>query len=220
MRSAPGVGLPAESEHLALILGNALDRLEARRSARAEAQRLLDAGLAHPDLPPGAAVEVTVVVPVKDRTAGLARLLAALRADPGTADCPVVVVDDGSADPAAVAAVAGRHGAGLVRHESARGPAAARNAGLRAVTTAAVAFVDSDCVPENGWLPRLTRHLADPRLAGIHFTGSTATFQRLWREVGTHIDRYNTYPRLVGETGGKDFVLATPRPTRRSSAPR
>jgi 1-pyrroline-5-carboxylate dehydrogenase len=50
--------------------------------------------------------------------------------------------------------------------------------------------------------------LADPRLAGIHFTGSTATFQHLWREVGTHIDRYRTYPRLVGETGGKDFVVA------------
>jgi 1-pyrroline-5-carboxylate dehydrogenase len=50
--------------------------------------------------------------------------------------------------------------------------------------------------------------LADSRLAGIHFTGSTATFQHLWREVGTHIDRYDTYPRLVGETGGKDFVVA------------
>ena len=50
--------------------------------------------------------------------------------------------------------------------------------------------------------------LADRRLAGIHFTGSTPTFQHLWREVGTHIDRYDTYPRLVGETGGKDFVLA------------
>jgi len=50
--------------------------------------------------------------------------------------------------------------------------------------------------------------LADPRLAGIHFTGSTATFQHLWREVGTNIDRYQTYPRLVGETGGKDFVVA------------
>jgi 1-pyrroline-5-carboxylate dehydrogenase len=50
--------------------------------------------------------------------------------------------------------------------------------------------------------------LPDPRLAGIHFTGSTATFQHLWREVGTNIDRYQTYPRLVGETGGKDFVVA------------
>ena len=52
--------------------------------------------------------------------------------------------------------------------------------------------------------------LADPRLAGIHFTGSTATFQHLWREVGAHVDRYRTYPRLVGETGGKDFVVAHP----------
>ncbi|WP_067474750.1 L-glutamate gamma-semialdehyde dehydrogenase [Nocardia amamiensis] len=50
--------------------------------------------------------------------------------------------------------------------------------------------------------------LADRRLAGIHFTGSTATFQHLWRTVGTNIDRYDTYPRLVGETGGKDFVVA------------
>ncbi|CAN5167969.1 L-glutamate gamma-semialdehyde dehydrogenase [soil metagenome] len=50
--------------------------------------------------------------------------------------------------------------------------------------------------------------LADPRLAGIHFTGSTATFQHLWREVGANIGRYHTYPRLVGETGGKDFVVA------------
>jgi 1-pyrroline-5-carboxylate dehydrogenase len=52
--------------------------------------------------------------------------------------------------------------------------------------------------------------LADPDLAGIHFTGSTAVFQHLWREVGTHIDRYRSYPRLVGETGGKDFVFAHP----------
>jgi 1-pyrroline-5-carboxylate dehydrogenase len=50
--------------------------------------------------------------------------------------------------------------------------------------------------------------LADPNLAGIHFTGSTATFQHLWREVGSNIERYRSYPRLVGETGGKDFVLA------------
>lgn len=50
--------------------------------------------------------------------------------------------------------------------------------------------------------------LADENLAGIHFTGSTATFQHLWREVGNRIDRYRNYPRIVGETGGKDFVVA------------
>ncbi|MDJ0656389.1 MAG: L-glutamate gamma-semialdehyde dehydrogenase [Xanthomonadales bacterium] len=50
--------------------------------------------------------------------------------------------------------------------------------------------------------------LASEHLAGIHFTGSTATFQHLWREVGQNIDRYRSYPRVVGETGGKDFVFA------------
>ncbi|WP_181724565.1 L-glutamate gamma-semialdehyde dehydrogenase [Nocardia gipuzkoensis] len=50
--------------------------------------------------------------------------------------------------------------------------------------------------------------LADRRLAGIHFTGSTATFRHLWRTVAANLDHYDTYPRLVGETGGKDFVVA------------
>ena len=50
--------------------------------------------------------------------------------------------------------------------------------------------------------------LSDPRLAGIHFTGSTATFQTLWKQVGDKLSTYQTYPRLVGETGGKDFVVA------------
>ncbi|KRE57197.1 L-glutamate gamma-semialdehyde dehydrogenase [Phycicoccus sp. Soil748] len=52
--------------------------------------------------------------------------------------------------------------------------------------------------------------LADPDLAGIHFTGSTPTFQHLWQEVGANLPKYRTYPRLVGETGGKDFILAHP----------
>ena len=52
--------------------------------------------------------------------------------------------------------------------------------------------------------------LTHPALAGIHFTGSTATFQHLWRTVGENISGYRSYPRLVGETGGKDFVLAHP----------
>ena len=52
--------------------------------------------------------------------------------------------------------------------------------------------------------------LAHPRLAGIHFTGSTATFQHLWKAVGANIASYRSYPRLVGETGGKDFVVAHP----------
>ncbi len=47
-------------------------------------------------------------------------------------------------------------------------------------------------------------------LAGVHFTGSTGVFQSMWRTVGTNIDRYKSYPRLVGETGGKDFIIAHP----------
>ena len=52
--------------------------------------------------------------------------------------------------------------------------------------------------------------LEHPDLAGIHFTGSTATFQRLWQTVGANIAGYRSYPRIVGETGGKDFVVAHP----------
>jgi len=50
--------------------------------------------------------------------------------------------------------------------------------------------------------------LASPDLAGIHFTGSTVTFQGMWETVGKNIRQYNSYPRIVGETGGKDFVFA------------
>ncbi len=47
-----------------------------------------------------------------------------------------------------------------------------------------------------------------PDFAGIHFTGSTGVFQQMWKTIGTNISKYKTYPRIVGETGGKDFVLA------------
>ncbi len=52
--------------------------------------------------------------------------------------------------------------------------------------------------------------LAHPDLAGIHFTGSTPTFQHLWQQVGANIAGYRSYPRIVGETGGKDFIVAHP----------
>jgi 1-pyrroline-5-carboxylate dehydrogenase len=52
--------------------------------------------------------------------------------------------------------------------------------------------------------------VASPELAGIHFTGSTAVFQGLWHAVGSNLARYRNYPRVVGETGGKDFVLLHP----------
>jgi 1-pyrroline-5-carboxylate dehydrogenase len=52
--------------------------------------------------------------------------------------------------------------------------------------------------------------LADPDFAGLHFTGSTATFHHLWRTMASNLDTYRSYPRIVGETGGKDFVIAHP----------
>ena len=152
-------------------------------TSAALARRLLDAGIAHPVAEPAAAVpppsEVTVVVPVKDRTDGLARLLAALEIDlaavsaapnsphvdlgrGGQPGLRVIVVDDGSADSTAVRAVAERAGAAVLRHATARGPAAARNAGLAAARTPLVAFLDSDVVPEPGWLEPLLARLADP----------------------------------------------------------
>jgi 1-pyrroline-5-carboxylate dehydrogenase len=52
--------------------------------------------------------------------------------------------------------------------------------------------------------------LASPHLAGIHFTGSTPVFNGMWRTVAAHMDGYRNYPRIVGETGGKDFIVAHP----------
>jgi 1-pyrroline-5-carboxylate dehydrogenase len=52
--------------------------------------------------------------------------------------------------------------------------------------------------------------LGHPDLAGIHFTGSTPTFKHLWSSVGQNLSKYRTYPRIVGETGGKDFIVAHP----------
>lgn len=52
--------------------------------------------------------------------------------------------------------------------------------------------------------------LASPDFAGIHFTGSTFIFQNIWKKIGENISRYKTYPRIVGETGGKDFIIAHP----------
>jgi len=161
--------------------------------ARALARKLLDAGIAHPDFAtpggphgghgaadarPGGgpadaaaaggaprypmAADVTVVIPVRDRHAELARCLAGLR------DLPhVIVVDDASADPAAIKRIAAGHGAVALRRPVNGGPGAARNTGLAATGTEFVAFLDSDCVPRPGWLERLLPHFADPAVGAI-----------------------------------------------------
>jgi len=131
-------------------------------AARALARRLLDTGIAHPwpgQSRPGSltAEDVTVVVPVRDRQAELAGCLAGLAQMPR-----VIVVDDCSADPAAIARAASGAGARVLRRTVNGGPGAARNTGLAAADTPLVAFVDSDCVPGPGWLDALLPQFADP----------------------------------------------------------
>jgi len=134
-------------------------------SARTLARRLLDAGIAHPDFAgspgiPGlpTPADVTVVIPVRDRHAELRRCLGGLAGGAFR----VIVADDCSADPAAIAGIAASHGARVVRRPVNGGPGAARNTGLAAADTEFVAFLDSDCVPAAGWLDRLLPHFADP----------------------------------------------------------
>lgn len=133
-------------------------------ASRALVDHLLATGLADPVLaswPPVDLALVTAVVPVRDRPRQLERLLASLRG------IRAIVVDDASAETAAVAAVAARHGAELLPLEENIGPAGARNAGLARVTTPFVLFVDSDVVVEPDAVDRLLRHFADPRLAMV-----------------------------------------------------
>ncbi len=132
-------------------------------AAAALAQRLCAAGLASPRWPDGTLLpRATVVVPVRDRTAALARCLAAL--GPGV---DVVVVDDGSRDPAAVRRVATAADARLLRRDSPGGPAVARTDALAVVDAPVVAFLDSDTVPPAGWPGPLLRHLADPAVVAV-----------------------------------------------------
>jgi len=78
---------------------------------------------------------------------------------------------------------------------------------LRLLETAGLPPGVINLVPGNA--AEITAVLLDsPDLAGIHFTGSTAVFHSMWKRVGENIDRYRSYPRLVGETGGKDFIVA------------
>jgi mycofactocin glycosyltransferase len=135
--------------------------------AQTLARRLLETGIALP-VPSGGPgpQDVTVVIPVRDRTAELTLCLGGLGLG-GLRGCRVLVVDDGSRDPAAVAAVAATAGAACLHRPVNGGPAAARNTGLAAVDTPLVAFLDSDCVPAPGWLDGLLPHFADPVVAAV-----------------------------------------------------
>jgi len=129
-------------------------------------RRLVDAGMAHPRAghPADRVADdsVTLVVPVRDRIEALDRCLASVGAE-----VPVVVVDDASDHPSAVAEVCRRHGARLIARTVNGGPGAARNDGLAVVGTDLIAFVDSDCTVPDGWLRELTWMFDDPCLGAV-----------------------------------------------------
>ncbi|PND54261.1 mycofactocin system glycosyltransferase [Mycobacterium sp. ENV421] len=125
------------------------------------ARTLLDAAVAHPRPNFCPSVDdLTVVIPVRDNLSGLRRLVSTL------IEIPVVIVDDASLDPIDASHL-GDPGAKVtvIRHDSSRGPAAARNTGLAACTTEYVAFLDSDVVPRPGWIEAVLRHFSDPAVA-------------------------------------------------------
>jgi len=161
-------GVPPRVAHLgerarSMLRGRRLEVADAASERLAD--RLLAMGMADPvvaELPPVDLAELTVVVPVHDRPKELDRLLAALGGKVG-----VIVVDDASAHPEAIAQVARRHGAELVALDRNVGPAGARNAGLARVRTPYVAFVDSDVVAEPEALALLLRHFHDPLVAAV-----------------------------------------------------
>jgi mycofactocin glycosyltransferase len=137
-------------------------RLEVRDAQSAQlARTLLDATVAHPRPASGPSHrDVTVVIPVRDNTLGVQRLVRALRG------LRVIVVDDGSAVPIAACDFDGDHGdVTVLRHAASKGPAAARNAGWGAADTELVSFLDSDVVPRRGWLEALLGHFCDPAVA-------------------------------------------------------
>ncbi len=137
-------------------------RLKVHDALSAElARTLLDATVAHPRPASGPSHrDVTVIIPVRDNTSGVRRLVPALRG------LRIVVVDDGSSIPIQREVLAAAHpDIEVLRHPRSRGPAAARNTGLAACTTGFVAFLDSDVVPRRGWLEALLGHFCDPTVA-------------------------------------------------------
>ncbi len=184
------------------------------------ARRLLDTGAAHPR-PAWQPVtgDVTVVVPVRDRPVPLDRLLAAVRRTGGS--LPVVVVDDGSRDAHTVRRICAQHACRVVRHEVARGPAAARNAGLAAAATAYVAFLDSDCVPLAGWLDRLRVHLQDPLVAAaapriVALAAATSGLLASYEEAASSLD-LGPHEGPVHPHGGVPYVPSAALLVRRTA---
>jgi mycofactocin glycosyltransferase len=136
-------------------------------------RRLLDTGMVQPRPGPARcmASDVTVVIPVRDDTEGLSRLLSDPDVFAGVAR--IIVVDDGSLDGRAVRQVCDRaslnHDAkvDLIWRPYSAGPGRARTAGIDACDTTLIAFVDADCLPAAGWLEPLLQHFEDPAVGAV-----------------------------------------------------
>jgi mycofactocin system glycosyltransferase len=155
------------------------------RGSQLLARRLVAAGAFVPRAT-GAALggaDVTVVVPVRDRPTQLDRLLGAL------SGLACIVVDDASADAGATKEIAERHGARFVGLTTNVGPAGARNAGMALAHTALVAFVDSDCLPADGWLEPLLGQFDDPLVAAAAPRITRAGGSDRYEAAGSSLDR-------------------------------
>jgi mycofactocin glycosyltransferase len=129
---------------------------------RAIARRLVDRGFVHPVIEPDSSLPpVTILVPAFNRVEQLEDCLRSLE---GT---DVVVIDDASHDLEAMRQVTESYGGRLLRHETNRGPAAARNTGIAAAQSPFLAFVDSDCVVGRDWLNHLLPHFEDPLVGAV-----------------------------------------------------
>ena len=182
------------------------------------ADLLVGRGVVHPVAGPGMSHEVEVVVPVYEKPELLKACLRSLRAaSPGLR---IVVVDDASTSRA-VGDVALACGATLVRHARNRGPAAARNAGLREVTAPIVAFVDADCAVAPGWLEILTAHFDDPRVAAVaprirpHSGGGAAGVLDRYQDARSALDM-GPRPELVTHGAPLGFLPSAALLVRRS----
>lgn len=125
---------------------------------KALVDRLSDGGLLHPHPTTIPAPSISVVIPTRDR-----RVEDLIWSLPMPDE--VIVVDDGSVPPLEVSV--GGAQLRVLRHPTPRGPAAARNSGWRAATGEVVVFLDSDCVPSDGWLAPLLGHFCDPRVSAV-----------------------------------------------------
>jgi mycofactocin system glycosyltransferase len=179
------------SEEGARVLGHLVAGSPLPPNAAKLTERLLDAGAIHPrpDGGPYSLDDVTVVIPAHN--VDVCDLVASLGPVRQT-----IVVDDGSEHPIVAS------GATVIRRPVNGGPAAARNTGLAAVTTPIVAFIDTDCRPDPGWLETLLRHFADDRVAAVAPRVSSPVAAGVTASV---LDRYEAVrsPLDLGDREGR-----------------